>query len=210
MMSEETKTQSEAAVNNEASKPTGQEPAKEASKQTGQEPAKVEKDAGPSTQKTEKPKETEEIRQIVRLRNTDLDGRKQIGVEITRIQGVGHNIAKSILKLIKIDPHKKLGLFQPAELERVEKAIMDPGAVGVPVWMLNRQADIDTGKDIHLNTADLEFARKADIDRMGSIKSYKGMRHARGLKVRGQRTKSTGRGNTTLGVVRRKDMKAGK
>ncbi|MGV9142155.1 MAG: 30S ribosomal protein S13, partial [Promethearchaeota archaeon] len=50
----------------------------------------------------------------------------------------------------------------------------------------------------------LEISTKRDIDRMKKIKSYKGIRHSLGLKVRGQKTKSTGRGELVIGVVRKR------
>jgi len=43
-----------------------------------------------------------------------------------------------------------------------------------------------------------------DIERLIKMKAYRGVRHARGKKVRGQRTRSTGRKGRTVGVVRRK------
>jgi small subunit ribosomal protein S13 len=46
----------------------------------------------------------------------------------------------------------------------------------------------------------LEQKRRHDINRMQMINSYKGIRHKRGQKVRGQRTKSTGRTEGTIGV----------
>ena len=51
---------------------------------------------------------------------------------------------------------------------------------------------------------DMDIHKKKVLDRMKKIKSYKGMRHAHGLKVRGQRTKGTGRKGKTLGVSRAK------
>jgi small subunit ribosomal protein S13 len=69
--------------------------------------------------------------------------------------------------------------------------------------MLNRRKDLETGKDMHINTSELKLAKKVDVDLMGEIKSYKGLRHAKGLKLRGQRTKSTGRGTSAVGVKRK-------
>ncbi|MHA1722752.1 MAG: 30S ribosomal protein S13, partial [Candidatus Baldrarchaeia archaeon] len=52
--------------------------------------------------------------------------------------------------------------------------------------------------------SDLVLTIKSDIDRMKKIKSWKGIRHALGLKVRGQRTRTTGRGGRTIGVTKKK------
>jgi len=68
--------------------------------------------------------------------------------------------------------------------------------------MLNRRKDIQTGKDLHLLGSDLQLRVKDDIDVMKETRSWKGDRHARGLKVRGQRTKTTARKGRSVGVSR--------
>jgi len=68
---------------------------------------------------------------------------------------------------------------------------------------MNRQKDIETGKDMHLISADLVLKVKTDIDDAKSIRSWRGYRHAYGLKVRGQRTKTTGRQGKSLGVKKK-------
>jgi small subunit ribosomal protein S13 len=68
--------------------------------------------------------------------------------------------------------------------------------------MLNRQKDPMTGDDLHLLASDLDLRIKDDIDLMRETRSWKGERHARGLKVRGQRTKTTGRTGRSVGVSR--------
>ena len=70
--------------------------------------------------------------------------------------------------------------------------------------MVNRKKDLRTGEDLHVLGSKLDLQIKQDIDRMKKMKSYKGVRHQYGLKVRGQRTKSTGRKGLVVGVVRRK------
>jgi small subunit ribosomal protein S13 len=56
---------------------------------------------------------------------------------------------------------------------------------------------------MHLITADLLLRTKNDIDEAKSIRSWRGYRHAYGLKVRGQRTKTTGRAGKALGVKKK-------
>ena len=74
----------------------------------------------------------------------------------------------------------------------------------VPDWLLNRQKDYDTGNDIHHVSVDLKMTHDEDLNRMKKVKSYKGIRHASGHKVRGQRTYSNGRKGLALGVSRKK------
>jgi len=68
---------------------------------------------------------------------------------------------------------------------------------------LNRRRDLKTGKDLHLHGSDLVLTIKEDIEREKKIKSWRGVRHSLGLKVRGQRTKTTGRKHAAVGVLRR-------
>jgi small subunit ribosomal protein S13 len=70
----------------------------------------------------------------------------------------------------------------------------------VPEWMVNRRSDFYTGDASHEIGSELREKRRHDINRMQMINSYKGVRHKRGQKVRGQRTKSTGRTEGTIGV----------
>jgi small subunit ribosomal protein S13 len=49
------------------------------------------------------------------------------------------------------------------------------------------------------------MANDDDVNRMRKMRSYRGIRHETGQKVRGQRTKSTGRTGTTVGVKRKKE-----
>jgi len=70
--------------------------------------------------------------------------------------------------------------------------------------MLNRQKDPETGENKLLIGPDLLLQHKTDVDRMIRKRSWRGVRHSRGLKVRGQRTKSTGRRSGSLGVSRKK------
>jgi small subunit ribosomal protein S13 len=53
-------------------------------------------------------------------------------------------------------------------------------------------------------TSDLIFYVRNDIEREKRTKSWRGVRHTLGLKVRGQRTRTTGRTGMTVGVTRRK------
>ena len=75
----------------------------------------------------------------------------------------------------------------------------------IPEWMLNRQKDPETGENTQLLESELLLQHRTDIDRMIRKRSWRGVRHSRGLKVRGQRTKATGRSSGSLGVSRKKE-----
>jgi small subunit ribosomal protein S13 len=151
----------------------------------------------------DKPKE-KKAASVVRILGTDIDGSKSLLTGMAKVKGVGNNMANALIKKLGMDPATKLGKLSDPEIEKIENAINHPEKLDIPKWMLNRRKDMETGKDIHINTADLDFAKRADLNLLGEIKSYRGLRHARGLKVRGQRTKSTGRGKSAMGVVKKK------
>jgi len=147
---------------------------------------------------------SEEYRYIVRVAGTDLDGSKKFLYALTDIKGVGIRLADAILRVAGLDPNIRLGYVSDQDVKKVEEILADPAKFGIPGWMLNRQKDVSTGRDRHLIGSDLTLTIKNDIDTLRRTKSYRGIRHALGLKVRGQRTKTTGRKGQTVGVRRKK------
>ena len=148
-----------------------------------------------------------EFRHIIRIANTDLLGEKSIGNALRKIKGVGVMYSNMACKIAGIDSTKKAGDLLDIEAKKLDEIIREPLKFGAPKWMINRRKDYETGEDKHLITSDLQFTKENDIKRMKKIKSYKGMRHAWGLPVRGQRTKSNFRrnkGKGSLGVSRKK------
>lgn len=144
-----------------------------------------------------------ETRLIVRLLGTDLDGTKHVPFALAKIYGVGINFAYAVARAVGIDPMTRLGQLSDQQLALLEDAITNPGKYGIPVWMWNRRRDPVTGKDMHLVGPDLNLTMREDIEREKRIKSWRGVRHMLGLKVRGQRTRTTGRKGGPVGVVRK-------
>ncbi len=133
-----------------------------------------------------------------------VDGNAKVGHALTQIRGIGNRFAQGIVKVAKIDPNIRIGALGEKDLNRIEEIILNPVENGIPEWMVNRPKDLRTGENLHIIGNKLEITVKKDIDRMKKIKSYKGVRHHLGLKVRGQKTKSTGRHGLVVGVMRRK------
>ncbi|MFC1803058.1 30S ribosomal protein S13 [Thermoproteota archaeon] len=143
-----------------------------------------------------------EFNYIVRLHGTNIDGTKMVPYALTDVKGVGIRLARAIVKQLGLDATERLGSLSDADVRKLETAIDDPATVGLPTWMLNRRKDPMTGDDLHVLTSDLALRVKDDIDLMRETRSWKGERHGRGLKVRGQRTKTTGRTGRSVGVSR--------
>ncbi|MEM0202376.1 MAG: 30S ribosomal protein S13 [Archaeoglobaceae archaeon] len=143
------------------------------------------------------------FKHIVRIADTDLDGNRNVVHALTAIPGIGIRMARSIVNLTGIDAKKRLGYLADEEIEKL-RSIIEEKIEELPAWMLNRRFDPVTGQNLHLLSKDVQFARMLDIERMIKIKCYRGVRHAKGKKVRGQRTRSTGRKGRTVGVIRKK------
>jgi small subunit ribosomal protein S13 len=146
----------------------------------------------------------QEYKHIVRMAGHDIDGQENILQGLTRIRGVGLRFSKTIVRQLKLDPSKRLGFMTDDEISRVEKLLKSPLDVKVPEWYVNRPRDRMSGHMLHLLGSDLDFAQRNDIDRLKRIKSWRGTRHSLGLKVRGQHTRTTGRGGAAVGVSRKK------
>lgn len=155
--------------------------------------------------------EKDQIKYIVRVANTDLDGKKGIAIALTKIKGIGNVFSNAICNLAEIDPLEKAGKLKDDQINKINLVINNPNDYGFPSWMLNRRKDFETGEDKHLITNDLSFTKENDIKRIRKIKSYKGMRHAWNLTVRGQRTKANFRRNKgKVQGVQRKKGKSGR
>jgi len=75
---------------------------------------------------------------------------------------------------------------------------------GVPKWFLNRQRCIKDGTYSQLISNMIDTRLREDLERMKKARQHRGLRHYLGIKVRGQKTKSTGRTGKTLGVAKKK------
>jgi small subunit ribosomal protein S13 len=151
-----------------------------------------------------------EFQHIIRFAGTDIEGSQPVTYALTNVKGVGVRLAHVIIEKSGISPEARMGFLSSAEVEKIEDVIKNPKSYGIPVWLLNRRKDIDTGKDIHLLDTDLIVKTKDDIDQMKKMRSWKGFRHSYGLKVRGQRTKSTGRAGKAMGVKKKQIQRGGK
>ncbi len=144
-----------------------------------------------------------EFRHIIRVADTDLDGTRKVGHSLSGIKGIGTRLANVIAVKAGVDPEARLGVLSDDEVERIEDVIKDPSKHGVPSWFLNRAKDVGTGRHTHLVGPSLDLQAKFDVEEMKKVRSWRGYRHAYGLKARGQRTRTTGRTKKSM-VVKRK------
>ena len=141
-----------------------------------------------------------EFRHLVRIAGKDLEGSKKLIVALSDLRGVGYNFSSIVITRLGIDPRARLGTLTDEQVKVVEKAVQNAAASSLPQWYYNRRNDPETGETRQLLGSDLDFMVKNDVDFEKNMKSWIGIRHSLGLKVRGQRTRTTGRKGRTVGV----------
>jgi len=144
----------------------------------------------------------DEFKHLVRISRKDVNGNKTIEQALTEIKGVGISLSKTMCRILDLDLDAKIGYIADEDVLKIEEILENPLDHGIPTWMLNRREDYVTGENIHLIESDLDMTLRDDLNRMKKTRSYKGRRHEVGLPVRGQRTKSTFRKSSSVGVKR--------
>jgi len=145
-----------------------------------------------------------EFNYIVRLGGANLDGTKLVPYALCDLKGVGIRVSKTLVKKLGLSSQDRLGAISEANVRRLEETLENLASSGLPAWMLNRRKDPQTGQNLHVLGSDLQFRVKEDIDVLKETRSWKGDRHTRGLKVRGQRTKTAARKGRSVGVSRQR------
>ncbi|MWV64633.1 30S ribosomal protein S13 [Halorubrum sp. JWXQ-INN 858] len=145
------------------------------------------------------PEEEEDLQYFVRIGGADLDGTKTVERSLSELNGIGTRMARLVAEEADVDRSATFGLLDEDDIQTVVD-VVENLEDHVPSWMTNRQNDFFSGETAHLVGTDVNEKTRHDINRMKQIESYKGVRHKRGQKVRGQRTKSTGRTEGTIGV----------
>ena len=148
--------------------------------------------------------ENKNFKHIIRIANTDLKGEKPLFMALQKIKGVSFMFANALCVAAGLDPLRKAGSLSDEEEAQLNKVIAEPDAHGIPNWLLNRRKDLETGLDLHLIGGDIKFYKENDINLLRKIKSYRSLKHAARLPVRGQRTKSNFRPNKGKAVVKKK------
>jgi small subunit ribosomal protein S13 len=142
------------------------------------------------------------FRYIVRIANTDLDGTRPTALALTGVRGIGLRVAEVACRLANVNAGEMIGNLPEATVEGIETTL-GTFASKVPAWMVNHPHESVAGESPHLFGPDLETRRRDDVNLMKMVRSYRGVRHERGQKVRGQRTRSNGRTGMAAGVLKK-------
>ena len=126
---------------------------------------------------------------MARVASVDIPDNKRVEISLQYIFGIGPNLSKKILNETNVDPNTRVKNLSDEELNRIRETI-------------DREYKVE---------ADLRREVTFNIKRLSEIGSYRGLRHRRGLPVRGQRTKTNARTKrgpkkTVAGRGRRRGM----
>jgi small subunit ribosomal protein S13 len=146
---------------------------------------------------------SDNFKHIVRIANVDIPGDKVLRFALTKIKGIGVNFADALCISASISKHSKTGNLTDEQIKQLNDAL---DSIKIPEWFYNRKKDYETGENKHLLTGTLQFVQDNDLKRLKKTKTVRGMRHQRGLPVRGQRTRSNFRKSKgkVVGVAKKK------
>jgi small subunit ribosomal protein S13 len=119
-----------------------------------------------------------------RVLGIDIPANKPIEYSLRSIYGIGPTISVKVLENAGIDRTRRTHTLSEEELAVIAKAISTTTM---------RPEQTRTKDGVILVEGELKMRIKEDDKRLKSIKSYRGLRHARGLPVRGQRTQTNAR-----------------
>ena len=115
----------------------------------------------PKAEKYQKPEK--ELKQLVRVVNTDLDGARSVFLELSKVKGVGFSFAHAVCTVLNIDKSAVLGSLDDKKFSQIEEVIKNPEKFNIPQWMLNRRREYETGESHHLVTTDIGLAEDNDM-----------------------------------------------
>ncbi len=122
---------------------------------------------------------------MARIAGVDIPREKRVEISLRYIYGIGPTLARRVLKIANIDPNIRVKALTDAQVGRLRE-IVDKEA----------KVEGELRREVALN-----------IKRLTEIGTYRGLRHRRGLPVRGQRTRTNARTRRgprrTVGVKRK-------
>ncbi|GFH25599.1 ribosomal protein S18 [Haematococcus lacustris] len=121
----------------------------------------------------------QEFQHILRLLNTNVDGRVKIMYALTAIKGIGRRFSNIVCKKAEVDMKKRAGSL-------------------VHYWAASH-SQLEYG----LTSGAIDSVMRDDLERLKKIRNHRGLRTYWGLRVRGQHTKTTGRAGKTMAAKKK-------
>ena len=156
---------------------------------------------------SKKPTEEKREERIVRILSRDIEGKMKVYVGLTKIKGVSWSMSNAVCNILSLDKNRRIGSLTEEEIKKITDFLKNPK---VPIFLVNRRFDLETGENRHLIGTDLDLRRDFDVKRLKNIRSYRGLRHQLGQPTRGQRTQSHFRKNKLKSVGLKKKAKINK
>merc|ERR1712032_1664374 len=127
----------------------------------------------------------ETFQHMIRVANTNIDGKQKAGFALTSIKGIGRRFCNIALK--------RAGELSQEEIDQFMVVVSNPRTFKIPDYVLNRRKDFKDGRYAQIISSTLDNKLREDLERLKKIRSHRGIRHWFGLKVRGQHTKTSRR-----------------
>jgi small subunit ribosomal protein S13 len=108
---------------------------------------------------------------VARIAGVDIPREKRIEIALTYLYGIGRAVSNQILSQAGIDPNKRTNMLSEEEVAKIRDIIEQ-----------EHKIEGDLRKEVNIN-----------IKRLMDIGCYRGLRHRKGLPVRGQRTRTNSR-----------------
>ncbi|KAJ9506042.1 hypothetical protein QJQ45_016626, partial [Haematococcus lacustris] len=127
----------------------------------------------------------QEFQHILRLLNTNVDGRVKIMYALTAIKGIGRRFSNIVCKKAEVDMKKRAGECSAEELERLMTIVANPANYKIPTWFLNRQKDYKTGRFTQagqlvvstvyarLTSGAIDSVMRDDLERLKKIRNHR-------------------------------------
>jgi small subunit ribosomal protein S13 len=151
--------------------------------------------------------EKENFRGIVRIAGKDIRGEVPLNHALVRVRGISHTLAVSAGAVLRnelsIDPKIRVGELSEEQVDKIDRILQNLHEYKIPSYLFNRRSDYLSGNNRHVIMNDLIFENTQDVEREKKLYTWKGYRFSYGQKVRGQRTRNTGRTGMAVGVLRK-------
>ena len=149
-------------------------------------------------------KQEKDFKFILRIFNTNVDGKQKIPYAIRKIRGIGRRFSLLVTHAAGLNPNDRAGDLSEEQIEKINSICQNPLNYKIPKWFLNRRKDPKDGKYTQEIANGIDTKLREDLEKMKRMRLHKGLRHYFGLRVRGQHTCSTGRRGKTIGVDKKK------
>lgn len=112
----------------------------------------------------------EEFQHILRVLNTNVDGKQKIMFALTSIKGVGRRFSNIACKKADIDMNKRAGELSSEEMDRLMTVVANPRQFKVPDWFLNRKKDYKDGRFTQVVSNAVDMKLRDDLERLKKIR----------------------------------------